>query len=580
MKSILNLILSATIIGFTIFTYAQTSVDSPFGFHPALIVQTGYPNNGYGDAQNIGVLWTRPSVYAFWFLIQPDLNEDVYDFSMHDRMYGEVPPGMHILANVAHQSNHRDEGRSTDDPYIPIDSLKYVQFVKATVERYDGDGVDDYHGLAHPILHWQVGNEPLALHEGKSTGFAHLQRMTYMAIKEACPECQVLMAGCMQPALPGVGFVVEPDDYFDWFSTFFEPFLSQLNGEYADILDFHWYGDAVGDYRKFSAIYDSLHQILAKYKFSEKPIWITEMGSYSGDPVGPLDEYQTEAQQAGDYMKRYIYPLSIGIDKVFPAFGLMEGFQNDDGYFDHTGLLYNGQGSNDLGLGVRKLGYYSYKLMTEKLEGCDWDGIETIVDGEDHVTIFKLSRQGEPIWVAWWDWFDDPEYGTGARKAVQIQVDAFDSVIVTAGVPDVENGLTIIETDYPEFFPTKQLKTVDGVVSIQLGENPVFIDGVETPTALKEKTGSAMFSHVQLFQNYPNPFNPETTIPFYVPEPGRVIIHLFDLQGREIATVIDASLEAGSHRIVFDGSHFSSGIYYYQLQVGHSRQTRRCILLK
>lgn len=48
--------------------------DSPFGFHPASVYKPGYPDNGFIDAQKIGVRWSRQGVYAYWFLIQPDLS--------------------------------------------------------------------------------------------------------------------------------------------------------------------------------------------------------------------------------------------------------------------------------------------------------------------------------------------------------------------------------------------------------------------------------------------------------------------------------------------------------------------------
>ncbi|NDJ75175.1 MAG: hypothetical protein GYB65_02860, partial [Chloroflexi bacterium] len=82
---------------------------SPFGFHPASITHPEYSAGIYDDAQTIGVGWTREPVYAFWFLVQPDLvvgsdlNSPVYDFQLYDRMYGSVPPGISILGNIAPQ---------------------------------------------------------------------------------------------------------------------------------------------------------------------------------------------------------------------------------------------------------------------------------------------------------------------------------------------------------------------------------------------------------------------------------------------------------------------------------------------
>ncbi len=60
------------------------SARSPFGFHPASASMPGYPDNGFTDAENIGVGWTREGLYAFWFLIEPDLSEAAYDFSLYD----------------------------------------------------------------------------------------------------------------------------------------------------------------------------------------------------------------------------------------------------------------------------------------------------------------------------------------------------------------------------------------------------------------------------------------------------------------------------------------------------------------
>lgn len=87
------------------------------------------------------------------------------------------PRRMHILGNIAPQGI-ADEGYCLPNSYFPIDEQKYIAFVRATVERYDGDGVEDMPRLVNPIKYWQVGNEQ----EGEFDGFADLQRITYTAI--------------------------------------------------------------------------------------------------------------------------------------------------------------------------------------------------------------------------------------------------------------------------------------------------------------------------------------------------------------------------------------------------------------
>ena len=69
----------------------------------------------------------------------------------------------------------------------------------------------------------------------------------------------------------------------------------------------------------------------------------------------------------------------------------------------------------------------------------------------------------------------------------------------------------------------------------------------------------------ELFQNYPNPFNPTTTISYQLPTDSRVHLKVFDLLGREVATVVDETEAAGYHQKTFDATRLSSGMYVYQI---------------
>lgn len=83
-----------------------------------------------------------------------------------------------------------------------------------------------------------------------------------------------------------------------------------------------------------------------------------------------------------------------------------------------------------------------------------------------------------------------------------------------------------------------------------------------------------------LSNSYPNPFNPITTIEFYLPIRNHVTLKIFDLPGREVATLIDENLPEGSHKIRWDGSGHSGGIYLYCLQAGTYREIKKLILLR
>ncbi len=99
------------------------------------------------------------------------------------------------------------------------------------------------------------------------------------------------------------------------------------------------------------------------------------------------------------------------------------------------------------------------------------------------------------------------------------------------------------------------------------------------PSAL-EDVHSLHPNQICLLPNYPNPFNAQTTIPFYLPQPGKVSVDLLNIQGQKIQKLFSGSLLAGQHSIHFDGGKLASGVYFIRLQSGKMQQIRKCILLK
>jgi hypothetical protein len=83
-----------------------------------------------------------------------------------------------------------------------------------------------------------------------------------------------------------------------------------------------------------------------------------------------------------------------------------------------------------------------------------------------------------------------------------------------------------------------------------------------------------------LGQNYPNPFNPITTISYTLAHPAEVTLQIFDLQGRPVAELVKGQRSAGEHRVVWDASGLTSGIYFYQIHTESFRATRKMLLLK
>jgi hypothetical protein len=83
-----------------------------------------------------------------------------------------------------------------------------------------------------------------------------------------------------------------------------------------------------------------------------------------------------------------------------------------------------------------------------------------------------------------------------------------------------------------------------------------------------------------LYQNYPNPFNPTTRINYSLPENCYVSLKVYDVLGKEIATLVEKEQTQGYYTINFDGSNFPSGIYFYRLTAGKFLGTKKLILIK
>jgi len=120
--------------------------------------------------------------------------------------------------------------------------------------------------------------------------------------------------------------------------------------------------------------------------------------------------------------------------------------------------------------------------------------------------------------------------------------------------------------------------------SYRYGITLINTDGSREVTALAaEATPQAAVSvpvEFVLKQNYPNPFNPTSRIGFDLTEATSVSLTVFDLNGREIATLVNGPMTAGSHEVEFNAAGLPSGIYIYRLNAGDFSAARTMLLMK
>lgn len=96
---------------------------------------------------------------------------------------------------------------------------------------------------------------------------------------------------------------------------------------------------------------------------------------------------------------------------------------------------------------------------------------------------------------------------------------------------------------------------------------------------VKDDQGSSTLSYI-LYQNYPNPFNSITKIPYQIKEPGLVQLIVYDVLGREVATLVNENKPSGSHSVEFNAATLPSGIYFYKLTSGQFTSVKKLILMK
>lgn len=104
------------------------------------------------------------------------------------------------------------------------------------------------------------------------------------------------------------------------------------------------------------------------------------------------------------------------------------------------------------------------------------------------------------------------------------------------------------------------------------GDLPTFVSVRQLSTKVPEK--------YSLAQNYPNPFNPRTTIGFEIKTTEHVRLQIYDLMGRKLVTLIDQQLAPGAYTASFDAGRLPSGVYFYTLEAGTFKATRKMLLAK
>lgn len=270
-----------------------------------------------------------------------------------------------------------------------------ARWAEAIVRYYaTGPGSE---AIGGSVLYWELGDEQNGEWGTACSPEEYARRVSVLApaIRRGCPECSIVMGGLLDG--PEMG---------DWaLIPYMRAFLASGGGAWIDVYAFHYFGLARPDLAWPGAqLYDSAEEIvlgmrsaLASYGLEESPIWVTETSTYSGR-VGVVE--QSERDQAADLVKRYVTLWSLGVDAVLWCYLTEPTYEGTGtGFFDQSGLIYDGLGPYDRGAGVKKRAFDAYKGMIDRLAGARC--LERTSD--EGVTICRFLAQGEPVTVLWQD---------------------------------------------------------------------------------------------------------------------------------------------------------------------------------
>jgi hypothetical protein len=248
-----------------------------------------------------------------------------------------------------------------------------------------------------PVVYWEIGDEE---NGGWGTGCdpeEYARRVSILApgIRAACPECKIVLGGLLDGPEMGEWALV----------PYLDRFLDAGGGDWIDVYAFHYFGLACpSDVLPEAQLYDTARGIvsgmeatLVDHGLEGAPIWVTETSTFSG-AMGGIE--QSESDQAADLVKRYALLWSLGVQRVLWTYLTEPQYEGTGvGFFDQAGLVYDGLGPYDGGLGVKKRAYYAYLYMLDRL------GSAALVESRslDGVTILRFSAPTGSVTLVWQD---------------------------------------------------------------------------------------------------------------------------------------------------------------------------------
>jgi len=433
-----------------------------------------------------------------------------YNFSELDHFMGVVvgkgKANLWIVINPVSFYKFSD-GRPREDgktflPDGPVSRQAYRKYLTELVNHATNYG-RSLSGNPHwNVIRWNLFNEVLSEwnqtfgSEKAPEKYGEFALDSAKILRQLSPKSKVVLGGLgsgadFQEGSSNAKFYIRIFDHFRAANPDYVPF---------DLFESHWFSPYT-EYsrnRKGIEVVKDIQDFLKQQGYGDKQVIIRAGATYTGmdldEPKRLMDNLQSESQQAEFLLKRFINNFVLGA-KAIPWSLIVEHekYQGDEHkIFCNTGLIYNGypdlgkcnpkrqQPCPDPGKGVKKLAYYTFKFLIDKVRGVDFDDIKSINTGTPNVYLFQLRRSGKVAYVAWWDYFKEPG---SAQKKVMLSLSEIKAanVQVTGALPKLDGAFQtrtniLKETAYPHFFLSRTLPANNGHISLTLDNVPVFVE--------------------------------------------------------------------------------------------------------
>lgn len=204
-----------------------------------------------------------------------------------------------------------------------------------------------------------------------------------------------------------------------------------------------------------------------------------------------------------------------------------------------------------------------------------WDSLRGVIVGSSG-RIMRTSNGG----VSW------------SQEFISPPANFWDVTCLSGGIAIAvgTSGIIVRSTDYGQTWNTQTSGTTGLIASVAFPTSFTGFAVADSGVILRTRTGGipldvhdARYQAVRAYsleQNYPNPFNPITNIRYQVSEVSHVTLKVYDLLGRDVATLVNERMNLGTYSASWNAVGFASGVYLYRLQAGSFSQVKKLILLR